>query len=286
MPTPMGKWVTCEESMKYWILFFLFLLLGIQESLAQTSADPAEGNDATIVAFVNVAVVSMQDETVLQRQTVVISGERIQSIGPVDTLTVPPGAMVIDGSGRYLIPGLADMHVHVRVPFANGPLYLDAGITTVLSLGTRATDNDARLQERQRSRTSAFMGPMLYTVGPLIIGGETPDEAERIVRENVERGFDLVKVYRDVSPEAFARLNETANRLGIKVTGHAQRKRGMQPVYAYKQDVAHIEEYLYAAFNPKTTGFKIATFACTLVLFLFLLTNVGWGMSAFWRRAR
>jgi len=272
--------------MKYGAIFFVFLALGIQESLAQTSVDPVEGNDATIVAFLNVAVVSMQDEAVLQGQTVVIQGERIRSIGPVDALSVPAGATVIDGSGRYLIPGLADMHVHVRVPFANGPLYLDAGITTVLSLGTRATNDDAKLQERERSRTPGFMGPTLYTVGTLILGGETPDEAERIVRENVNRGFDLVKVYRDVSPEAFARLHETANRLGIKVTGHAQRKRGMQPVYAHKQDLAHVEEYLYAAFNPETTGFKIAAFACTLVLFLFLLTNVGWGVCALWRWVR
>jgi len=96
--------------MKYWISSLLFLFCGIQQSLAQTSVDPAEGNDPTIVAFVNVAVVSMQDETVLQGQTVVIQGERIQSIGPVGSLWVPTEAMVIDGAGQYLIPGLADMH--------------------------------------------------------------------------------------------------------------------------------------------------------------------------------
>lgn len=220
----------------------ILALLGVQESLAQIDPAPAERNKARVVAFVNVSVVSMQDEAVLHGQTVVIQGERIQAVGPVDTISVPAEAMVIDGASRYLMPGLADMHVHVRVPFDNGPLFLDAGITTVLSLGTRSPNADATLRERARSRSPDFVGPTLYTVGPLIYGGETPDDVERIVRENVEGGFDLVKVHGDVSPAAFVRLHETARRLGIKVTGHAQRKRGMQPVYAYKQDVAHVED--------------------------------------------
>jgi len=272
------------KSMQAWVPFLV--VLGIQEGFAQTGVDPADGGEATVVAFVNVAVVSMRDDALLRGQTVVIQGERIRSIGPVDALSVPPGATVIDGTDRYLIPGLADMHVHVRVPFANRPLFLDAGITTVLSLGTRSPGDDATLQERTRSRTPGFMGPTLYTVGPLISGRETPDEAERVVRENVERGYDLVKVYRDVSPEAFARLHEVANRLGIRVTGHAQRSRGMQPIYAHKQDLAHIEEYLYAAFNPKTPGFWAATCGSLLVLVLLLLTNVVWGVGALWRRVR
>jgi imidazolonepropionase-like amidohydrolase len=270
--------------MRAWVPFLV--VLGIQEGFAQTAVDPADGGEATVVAFVNVAVVSMQGDALLQEQTVVIQGERIRSIGPVDALSVPPGATVIDGTDRYLIPGLADMHVHARVPFANGPLFLDAGITTVLSLGTRSPGDDATLQERTRSRTPVFMGPTLYSVGPLVSGGETPDEAERIVRENVERGYDLVKVYRDVSPETFARLHEVANRLGIRVTGHAQRSRGMQPIYTHKQDVAHIEEYLYAAFNPRTPGFRAAAVGSLLVLVLLLLTNVVWGVGTIWRRVR
>ena len=270
------------ESMQPLIPFLVLLLLGIQQGVAQT--DPAGGDDATVVAFVNVAVISMQDEALLREQTVVIQGERIVSIGAVDALSVPPGATVIDGSGRYLIPGLVDMHVHVGVPFANGPLFLNAGITTVLSLGRRASPGDSILRERDRSRTPDFMGPTLFLAGPNILGGETPDDVERIVRASAEGGFDVVKVHGDVSPEAFARLQETASRLGIVVTGHAQRRRGMQPVYAYQQDLVHVEEYLYAEFNPRTPGFWRATIGSLLVLVLALLTIVGWGVGSLWRR--
>ena len=165
--------------MQVFVSILLFLFLGIQESLAQRSAAPTEADGATVVAFVNVAVVSMQDEVLLQAQTVVIQGERILSIGPVDAIPVPPDATVIDGSGRYLIPGLADMHVHVQIPFDNGPVFLNAGITTVLSLGTRSTSHAATLQERERSHTLAFVGPTLHTVGPLIYSGRISPGAVR-----------------------------------------------------------------------------------------------------------
>ena len=128
---------------------FICLLFGIQESLAQAGAVSAGGKDTATVAFVNVALVSMQDGAVRQGHTVVIQGERIGSAGPVDAISVPSGAMVIDASGRHLMPGLADMHVHVRVPFAHGPLFLNAGITTVLRLGTRSGERAAPSRQRR-----------------------------------------------------------------------------------------------------------------------------------------
>jgi hypothetical protein len=180
------------------------------------------------------------------------------------------------------------MHVHMRVPFADGPLYLNDGITTVLSLGTRASTLHDIIQERDRSRTPHFMGPSLYSAGPWIRGrdSDTPDEVERIVRENAEGGFDFVKVHGDVSPEAFDRLQDTARRLGIKVTGHAQRSRGMQPAYKSQQDLAHIEEYLYASFNPDNAGFKTAVYTSLLVLFLSLIISARWSLGALSRRVR
>jgi imidazolonepropionase-like amidohydrolase len=253
--------------MRSWLPCVVLLAVGLDKGVAQTTA------------FVDVTVVSMLDESLRPQQTVVIQGDRILAIGPADAVPVPPGAAVIDGSGRYLIPGLADMHVHIRIPFDDAPLFLDAGITTVLSLGTRSPDHAATMPERDRSREPGFMGPTFYTVGPMILGGESPDEAQRIVTDNVERGYDLVKVYREVSPETYARVHDTARRLGIKVTGHAQRALGMQPVYTHQQDLVHIEEYLYASFNPDTTGFQTAVYTSILVLSVLLLATVGWSFA-------
>ncbi len=281
-------------SMRRLVSALACVLLGNQAALAQASVGPTETADPTVVAFVNVAVVSMQEEALLPEQTVVIEGERILSIGPAGALSVPPGATVIDGSGRFLMPGLADMHVHVRVPFDDGPLYLAAGITTALSLGTGARASTVALawqkvlQERERTRTTGFMGPTLYVAGPQIQGNasDTPDADERIVRDNAESGFDVVKVHGDVSPESFDRLHDTARRLGIRVTGHGQRHRGMQPIYAHRQDLAHVEEYLYAAFNPRTPAMWTAVAGLSIALILFSLANVSWWMGAMWRRLR
>ena len=274
-------------SVRAWLpVLLLVILFGGHEGLAQSSEAEAEMDDSA-VAFVNVAVASMQDAALLGAQTVVVRGERIVSIGPTNEASLPTDVSIIDGSGRYLLPGLADMHVHVRAPFEDGPLYLNAGITTVLSLGTQAPDDDTRLKARERSQTPDFVGPTLYLVGSHISAGMTSAQAERIVREIVEQGFDLVKVYGEVSPEAFTRLHETANRLGIKTTGHAQRSRGMQSVYTEGQDLAHVEEYLYAEFNPDSIGFKRAGVASMLVLALLtLLVNVRWGLGTSWLRAR
>jgi len=178
------------------------------------------------------------------------------------------------------------MHVHVDVPWSDAPLFLDAGITTVLSLGTHSPDFDTTFRERERSRSPGFLGPTLYTVGPMILGGESPEEAERLVRQNVELGFDLFKIHGDVSGEAFDRLHETARKLGIRVTGHAQRMRGMQPAYEHGQDIARVEEYLYAAFNPPTPSFGLAAAGSLVALMLFSLTSMSWGLGTLWRRVR
>ena len=274
------------SAMHVWIPLLVALFSGFQSCLAQNDADPAGSDDARVVAFVDVAVVSMQDEAVLKGQTVVVVGERIESIGSVDTVSVPAGALVIDGTGFYLVPGLADMHVHVGVPFVDGSLYLNAGVTTVLSMGTSGPDLESIIQERDRSHTRDFDGPDLYTVGPRFMGGETPADAERIVRLNAQMGFDLVKVYHEVSPATYARLHEVADELGIKVTGHGQRDLGMQPIYTHGQDLAHVEEYLYGAFNPNTTGFKIVSNVCLIVMALAFLMSVTWGFGAIRRRVR
>ena len=107
-------------------------------------------------------------------------------------------------------------------------------------------------------------------------GGESHQKKlRRIVHENEEGGFDFLKVHGDVSPEAFDRLNDTAKRLGIRVTGHGQRHRGMQPVYEHHQDLAHIEEFLYAEFNPRTPGLWTAVYGGLLGLTLLSLYNHG-----------
>ena len=89
---------------------------------------------AQTVAFTNVNVVTMNDDALLEGQTVIIRDGVVVAIGPVGELAIPSGGEVIDGDGRYLMPGLADMHVHLRERNEN-ITSLARGVTTVMTLG-------------------------------------------------------------------------------------------------------------------------------------------------------
>jgi imidazolonepropionase-like amidohydrolase len=97
--------------MKKLILLFISLIL------TACSSDPSQD---TITVFTNVNVIPMDSEQVLMDQTVIIDGDRIVDVVPSDEITLPPGATIIDGSGKYLMPGLAEMHGHVP-PTNPGP---------------------------------------------------------------------------------------------------------------------------------------------------------------------
>src|SRR5436190_11106579 len=82
------------------------------------------------IAFVNVNVVPMDSERLLERQTVIVRDGRISEMGPADRISIPRGATRIDGTSRFLMPGLVDMHSHLHSPH-EFPLYLANGVTTV-----------------------------------------------------------------------------------------------------------------------------------------------------------
>ena len=210
------------------------------------------------VAIVNVNVLPMDVERVLERQTIVVANGRITSMGNARSVTVPPGAQTIDGSGKYLMPGLADVHVHFHGnPPAEYPLLLELfvanGVTTVL--GLRGAPQVLELREAV-ARGRVF-GPRLYTVGPYINEPfvTTPDEVERAVIEQKRAGYDFVKLHGDLSREAYSRLLAVARREGIRVVGHAPRNLGVEVMFAERPAqyaLAHAEEYLYDRQNRST----------------------------------
>src|SRR4051812_42412989 len=91
----------------------LLALLLLNTPLAQSAKRAAETSAAEVVAFVNVNVVPMDRERILEGQTVIVRDGRIAEIAPASKAKVPAGALSVDGRGKYLMPGLADMHVHL-----------------------------------------------------------------------------------------------------------------------------------------------------------------------------
>ena len=123
-----------------------------------------------MTAFVDVSVIPMDRAAVVPGQTVIVRDGRIAAIGPTDTTVVPKDAAVLHGNGYYLMPGLADMHIHLdsyvgaRPNFADAPLYLSYGITTVLNL----RGLPEHLEWRRRIQDGELLAPTLYTAGEFI----------------------------------------------------------------------------------------------------------------------
>lgn len=196
------------------------------------------------VAFVDVNVVPMDSERILERHTVLVREGRIAEIGDADTVQAPKDALHIDGHGNYLMPGLTDMHVHLYTP-QEFPLYLAHGVTSVFNLWGRP----AHLLWREQIARGEVAGPTIYTCGPIIFRADTADEARRIVEEQSEAGYDSIKIYSDVSKEAYPVLVETARQNRMLVVGHIPRGVGLENVLKAHQAIAHAEEYVYTFFN-------------------------------------
>src|SRR5262245_8026607 len=101
-------------------------LLGASCATDRAKAPPGAPSDAAaeVTAFVSVSLISMKSEEVQPDQTILTKGDRILTVGSAASVAIPPGARRIDGHGKFLIPGLADMHVHLLQGEADFPLYL------------------------------------------------------------------------------------------------------------------------------------------------------------------
>jgi hypothetical protein len=225
----------------------LLVLAGPLSSLAgQGPPDPP-------LVITNVTVLPMDRERVLAGQTVVIARGVIIGLGPAHTARIPARALTVDGTGKYLVPGLVDVHVHL----ASNPedeqrailtLFVANGVTTVLNL--RGTPQV--LQLRAAVAAGRIFGPTIYTSGPYVNEPfvTTPDDVERAVVRQKRAGYDFIKLHGDLSRESYARLNAVARREDVPVVGHAPRNLGVAAMFAERQyAVVHAEEFLYDSTN-------------------------------------
>jgi hypothetical protein len=214
----------------------------------------ADDGPARTTAFVHVNVVPMDRERVLADQTVIVEGDKILAMG--SRLPVPTHAQVIDGhKTAYLSPGLADMHTHseTRNDLA---VYLANGVTTVLHMGgARAGFVDTIVPAVNRG---AIPGPHVYTSfkvdGSTDYNGfviKTPAEARAIVGLAKSNGYDFIKVYVGLSPDAFSALAEEGSRMAMPLVGHGVYAVRLERQLAKGQVlIAHAEEFLYTFFTP------------------------------------
>lgn len=207
-------------------------------------------------AFTNVNVIPMDKERVLRNQTVLIKNGLIDEVG--NKVKIPKNAQVIDGKGKYLIPGLVDMHVHL---FSDGDEYPDSiaedelkvmianGVTTIrLMIGT-----PEQLILRARAAKGEIIAPTIYAAGPHLTGKEqgndfvvkTEEEAREAVRKSKAAGYDFIKITTFIDAKVYEAAIDEAAKQNIRVVGHADsRFVGVERAFKAKQQIEHLDGYM------------------------------------------
>ncbi len=241
--------------------------------LAISAMAPEPDAGKTVYAFVGVNVVPMDADRVLDNQTVIVADDRILQIGPAGEINVPEAATVIDGTGLYLMPGLAEMHAHI--PSARAPeqylsntlfLYVANGITTIRGMLGEASHLDLR----RASAAGEIIAPRIYTSGPSLNGNSVGSEtqADRMVREQKAAGYDFLKLHPGLSRENFDAIVQAADEVGITFGGHVSADVGLARTFEARQaTIDHLDGYVEALANSipgeasQFFGLNLAEFA-------------------------
>jgi imidazolonepropionase-like amidohydrolase len=170
----------------------------------------------------SVNVIPMEKEEILPNQTVVIKDGKIAAIG--SKVKYGKDALVIDGNGKYLIPGLAEMHAHVPPIDDIAPmkevlfLFAANGITTIRGM----LGHPKHLELRSMIKNGQVLGPRFYTTGPSFngLGVKTPETGASMVRDQKRAGYDFLKLHPGLTKENFAAIASTAKEVGIPFVGH------------------------------------------------------------------
>ena len=227
------------------------------------------------IAFVDVNLVSMNRSEVIEHQTVIVEYGRIVAIGPTATIRVSPGALRIAGTGRYLMPGLIDMHVHFRRQPTDGDtaysrmpdyresnddtgvLFVANGVTSVRMMHGHSVGDE--LVARSRGN---WLGPTIYSTGPITDGSPpvhpfarvvtTPADAAQLVAQDKAKGYIGFKVYDHLSLPVYDAIVDAAATAHLDVVGHVPDEVGLEHVIAAHQaTIEHADSFLYSLQRDK-----------------------------------
>jgi hypothetical protein len=195
---------------------------------------------------VGVSLLTMDAPALVSGATVLVAGGRIQAINPQG---IPAAACRVEGAGRVLMPGLADMHVHTDE--RELPLFLANGVTLVREMNGSPT----HLALRERVASGALVGPRMLVASPLLAGVEqrfrhtmvsSAEDAFRVAHEIKAAGYDYLKIYDGLSREAYEALVEAGRTLGLPLDGHIPHAVGLRDVLANGQRLQHTEKIAMA----------------------------------------
>ena len=194
--------------------------------------------------------------TVRPRTTILIEGERITAVGPADSVRGPAGAMVIDATGKTVIPGLWDMHTHLFLAAEEaGLMQLAAGVTTVRDVASDVSD---AISQRERSRLGTMLSPRLVLAGFIEGPGKWAGPSDVLVRTEEEArawvvrydslGYKQIKLYNLVHPDLVPTIAEEAHKRGMRLSGHIPRGLTIESAVKLGYDEFQHAAYLFSTF--------------------------------------
>jgi imidazolonepropionase-like amidohydrolase len=260
------------------------------------TSDLPESNVEATLAIIGTTILDVSDGSLVPDQTVLVRRDRILAVGPAKSLIPPESAAVIDASGKYLIPGLWDMHVHTTDPsyFA---LLVANGVTGIRDMGGgahTATDGcesiraDRLLTWRSRIEAGDLIGPRVVLSGPAASGSGAPtslavrtaSEARATVRSLRALGVDFVKVYEGIPLDAYLALAAAAREAGLPLAGHvpAGTVGLLDALKAGQRSIEHVRDEILLCFtdDPKELARFFADDGWSP-------DDVAWGRSTFAR---
>jgi imidazolonepropionase-like amidohydrolase len=212
---------------------------------------PPRSNPIAAIVVQNVSIVPMDSDRVLRNQNVVVKNGIIAAIGDAKTSVDPANAVVIDGSGKYLLPGLGDMHVHTDP--GDFPLFLANGVTTIREMNGSSN----HLKWRAQLAAGELLGPRLFVASTMMAGEKqryrhvlvtSPEQAAKVVKEFAEQQYDFIKVYNGLSRAVYDQIVATAKEAKIPVVGHIPKAVGLEhALESGQKSIEHTEQIEYAA---------------------------------------
>lgn len=189
------------------------------------NAGPDRTPDTTIY-ITHVTVIDTETGKEATDRTVIVAGNKISDVRDSATTTEPVSAKVVDGRGKYLIPGLWDMHVHTWDYESTYPLYVANGVTGVRDMFGPPDANKFRAELAK----TQIIAPHFYLASPIVDGHPpvwpesievtTPEQGRRVVDEQQKKGADFIKVYSRLAPDAYLSIAAESARVGIPFEGH------------------------------------------------------------------
>jgi imidazolonepropionase-like amidohydrolase len=245
------------QSLRFWSALAGTVSVVLSAHAYQTpETEPGDPATHDVTAFIDTHVVPMDRERQLDHQTVLVAAGRIVAMGPAGKVKIPAEARRIEARSEWLLPGLADMHVHVRVD-DDLALFITNGVTTALHMG--AAPSDMVALDRQAIAAGKLVGPQLFFAflvdGTAARGNahvNTPQQARAMVQFAKANDYDFIKVYNSIDAAEFSAIVEEAHSLEMAVIGHGVRAVGLPAaLYQGQVMVAHGEEFYYTAFAHK-----------------------------------